>query len=151
MLKLHHFKDLPAPFAADIQVIMDMRLQQDIERAAIKKLLGGQGLKKALKNAMCDEWRQLRLSGFVSFGDEKEGDYNLKETVAASVQEPLERWHTADFYEATECLLSMLRDGTAAIGKALWVSQRRAQQILKKEIKRLQNGAGDDLFGEVKP
>lgn len=147
-----HFKDLPQPIAADIQTILSKQLQRDMEQEAIANLFGGQDLQTALKNAVCDISRVLRPSGFVSFDAEKEDDLNLFETLAAPELEGLEAYRAPTLDAATESLLKLLGGGTAALGRQLGVGQRRAQQLLKKEIERLKNG-GDgqgDLFGGVK-
>lgn len=155
LIKHHHLKDLPAPLTADIQVIMKMRLQADFEQEAIANLLEGQDLQKALKNAFCDMGRLLKPSGWVSFDDEPTENFDgkkkksLKETVAAEMVE-MEECRATSFDSATESLLKLLEGGTAALGRQLGVSQRRAQQLLKKYLEK-GNGEQGDLFGGVKP
>jgi hypothetical protein len=150
LIKPHHLKDLPPAVAADLAAIAAMKFQEDVESEAFANVLAGQPLVKALQNAKCNTWRDaLRPSGWLSFDDQD--DPLLIERITSPEPEPLGRWRTATLDAATEALLTTLASGTAALGRARGVTQRRAQQLVEGHIRRAERG--DDLFlggeGEV--
>ena len=119
----------------DLTTLLAMRLQEDVKQQAALEILTGKSLDFALRHARAEVARQLRPSGFISFDEEeKEGQVPLAEHIAAPEQEPIERWRVAGLDRATETLLASMAAGTAAIAKARGVTQRRAQQIVAKNI-----------------
>lgn len=131
----------PSHLIENVQFLSKEIKNEDVLQEAIANLLSGQPLEKAEKNARCDTWRNAyQPAGWVSLDDIQ----LIKE------EEQLQECRAATLDAATESLLKLLEGGTAALGRQLGVGQRRAQQILKKEIKRLRDGGGqDDLFGRA--
>lgn len=126
---------------AAIAMLFKMRLQDDVRQAAALLVLKGKPLAVALRHARAQGPRDLRPTAFISL-DERldEGDFSLHERVAAAdpadFYDHIQQSKTHQFDQQTECVLSLLGGGAAAIGRGFNRTGRRGQQIVKEQIQR---------------
>lgn len=148
MLKSHHLKTLHIPMDTAIAKLFEMSLSDDVRQQAALEMMDGKPMETALRHARAEIGRWNKPSGWSSFDDHQEGQQGLAELVAAEPETEFEQWRTADLDPATESMLAALAGGTAAIGCALGLTQRRVQQIVKKKIDQIL--IQPDLFGGAK-
>lgn len=129
----------------DLQQLLTMALVEDVRQQAAVEILSGKPLAIALRHARAEVARQNRPCGFLRLDGEGDDERELHERLAAPVQGELERWRVAPLDAATEAILEKLACGTAALGRSLGVTQRRAQQLVTQHVARAAQG---DLFGE---
>lgn len=150
-LQPHHLKNLPAPVATALTALFKMRLSDDVHQQAALEIMTGKPLDVALRAARAQTKRDLRPCAWKSLDDHEDGAPSFHEQVAAEMKLeladlPKSRWAKLD--SASECLLDFLNRGTREIAVELGISQRRAQQLIKKMIDDINRGKQQgDLFG----
>lgn len=130
---------------SDLQKLLTMSLNEDVRQQAAVEILSGKSFDVALRHARAEIARQARPCGFVRLDLEGDEACGLHEQLAAPPQEELERWRVAQLDSATESLMAKLAGGTAALGRSLGVTRRRAQQLVALHVARAELG---DLFEE---
>ena len=141
------FQNLPTPVAAALSELFKMRLDDDVRQQTALEIMAGKPLGVALRHARAEVSRQNKPSGWESFDAEIPRGLRLAERLAAPEPALLEKWRVADLDPASESMLASLSAGTAALGKAAGLTQRRLQQILKAKIEAAERGQCDFFVG----
>lgn len=144
------FQNLPTPVAAALSELFKMHLDDDVSQQASLEILCGKPLGVALRHARAEISRQNKPSGWESFDAENHDGLGLAERLAAPEPAEFERWRVAELDQASELMLAGLSAGTAALGKAAGLTQRRIQQILKEKVERVVAGQCDFFAGVAK-
>lgn len=131
--------------AATLKEILD--LPPELRGAAFEEAVKGRrkskirNLSKLARHVMN---RDNRPTAYISLDEERDEDdgYSLHERLAATDPQDLvdflrARTRTAMFDEQTEAVLDIARQGAAALGRSLNLTGRRGQQIMKKQIGRV--------------
>lgn len=132
----------------ELQAAMIDHLEEILSREPKKLAKIKNPLRYAGALARRDVSRVYMPCGFISFDDEKEG-MPLAETIAAVEQEQPTAWRLARYDAAFESLLDILREenATEILAEKLGVTQRRAQQIVKKMVDAATTGDQLSLLG----
>lgn len=102
-------------------------------------LQSGQEIKDLRRYAVSVVRREEQETGWVKLDAEE----NFLQ-IAGKGEEEIERWRVEVLDSETEKMLEELREGGAAVGKRLGLSDRRGQQLVREAVTRAEAG---DLFG----
>lgn len=142
------FQNLQNQVAAAFVELFNMRLDDDVRQQASLEILLGKQFGVALRHKRAEVSRQNKPSGWESFDAENPDVFGLAERLPAPEPAEFESCRVANFGPAGEAMLAGLSVGTAALGKAAGLTQRRLQQILKEKIETVAAGQFD-FFVEV--
>lgn len=156
---------LPAALAADVSLILKLHDDEDVKSEMLLALVKGKPLDKAIRHTRAACARDKRWNGITPprltkmerlEGKEvktlspdfhyidnvrDEDEMPAHERIAATDPSDLVdyiRARSSEFDQQTEAVLDIARAGAAALGRSFNLTGRRGQQIVQKQVKRVE-------------